>query len=387
MAMSDDKNNQPQRSYVSRSQIMSVSPSRQHGIDFQREERLRRRYVRFIRELGITLRLPQHPTIATATVLCHRFFMQQSHSLNDSLLIASACLFLATKSEDSPCTLSRIVAAYRRLCGSYVPPTPSPATTSHALPSPRQELLHAEFLVLTTIAFDLIVDHPYKPLLFAINKLKQNPQMKKELFMLGQRNAQKGLEGTHASLNKFGTAERRDYRFMAKHVGNAPSDSLNGQVLSNGTQHQSPDRHSFEYVGGQAYVHSTTNTEPHPTTLERIATTANGLDHQNQQRPHQERKFKPSVDFQNAGEKALLQVAWNFVNDSLLTLLSLQFKPHVIAAATLWLAAKFLDVKLPSQGERTWWRELDVTPCQLEEVGNQIVEVCIAVETDTKTSE
>ncbi|MCO5564386.1 hypothetical protein L7F22_018046 [Adiantum nelumboides] len=264
MAMSDDKNNHPQRSYVSRSQIMSMSPLRQHGIDFQREEHLRRRYIRFIRELGITLRLPQHPTIATATVLCHRFFMQQSHSLNDSLLIASACLFLATKSEDSPCTLSRIVAAYRRLCGSYVPPTPSPTTTSHSLPFPHQQLLHAKFLVLTTIAVDLIVDHPYKPLLFAINKLKH---------------------------------------------------------------------------------------------------------------------------FQKAGEKALLQVAWNFVNDSLRTSLSLQFEPHVIAAATLWLAAKFLDVKLPSQGERVWWRELDVTPCQLQEVGNQILKVCKAVESDTKTSE
>jgi len=48
------------------------------------------------------------------------------------------------------------------------------------------------------------------------------------------------------------------------------------------------------------------------------------------------------------------------------TSLCLQFKPHHIAAGAIFLAAKFLKVKLPSDGEKVWWQEFDVTPRHLE---------------------
>jgi hypothetical protein len=48
------------------------------------------------------------------------------------------------------------------------------------------------------------------------------------------------------------------------------------------------------------------------------------------------------------------------------TSLCLQFKPHHIAAGAIFLAAKFLKVKLPADGEKVWWQEFDVTPRQLE---------------------
>src|SRR4051812_33116754 len=50
----------------------------------------------------------------------------------------------------------------------------------------------------------------------------------------------------------------------------------------------------------------------------------------------------------------------------LCTYLCLQFKPQHIAAAAIFLAAKFLKVKLPADGEKVWWQEFDVTPWQLE---------------------
>ncbi|OAY48644.1 cyclin-T1-3 isoform X2 [Manihot esculenta] len=88
--------------------------------------------------------------------------------------------------------------------------------------------------------------------------------------------------------------------------------------------------------------------------------------------------YKPLVDaikkFKVA-QNALAQVAWNFVNDGLRTSLCLQFKPHHIAAGAIFLAAKFLKVKLPSDGEKVWWQEFDVTPRQLEEVSNQMLEL------------
>ena len=79
--------------------------------------------------------------------------------------------------------------------------------------------------------------------------------------------------------------------------------------------------------------------------------------------------YKPLVEaikkFKVA-QNALAQVAWNFVNDGLRTSSYLQFKPHHIAAGAIFLAAKFLKVKLPSDGEKVWWQEFDVTPRQLE---------------------
>ncbi|WCJ25893.1 Cyclin-T1-3 [Euphorbia peplus] len=88
--------------------------------------------------------------------------------------------------------------------------------------------------------------------------------------------------------------------------------------------------------------------------------------------------YKPLMDAISkfvVDQKALRTVAWNFVNDGLRTSLCLQFKPHHIAAGAIFLAAKFLKVKLPSGGEKVWWHEFDVQPRQLEEVSNQMLEL------------
>ncbi|KAF5196187.1 Cyclin-t1-4 [Thalictrum thalictroides] len=69
------------------------------------------------------------------------------------------------------------------------------------------------------------------------------------------------------------------------------------------------------------------------------------------------------------------RVAWNFVNDWLRTSLCLQYKPHYIAAGSMYLAAKFCKVKLPSEKEKVWWLEFDVSPHQLEEVIKKMLKV------------
>jgi len=51
---------------------------------------------------------------------------------------------------------------------------------------------------------------------------------------------------------------------------------------------------------------------------------------------------------------------------SLRTSLCLQFKPHHIAAGAIFLAAKFLKVNLPKDGDKVWWQQFEVTPRQLE---------------------
>lgn len=57
------------------------------------------------------------------------------------------------------------------------------------------------------------------------------------------------------------------------------------------------------------------------------------------------------------------------------TSLCLQYKPHHIAAGAIFLAAKFLKVKLPNDGEVVWWQAFEVTPAQLEDISNQMLEL------------
>jgi cyclin T len=107
--------------------------------------------------------------------------------------------------------------------------------------------------------------------------------------------------------------------------------------------------------------------------------------------------YKPLVKaiekFNKVAQKALAQAAWSFVNDGyakitlillkiaahimpiygtlkglcrLRTSLCLQFKPQHIAAGAIFLATKFLKIKLPADGENFWLQQFDVTPRQLE---------------------
>jgi cyclin T len=48
------------------------------------------------------------------------------------------------------------------------------------------------------------------------------------------------------------------------------------------------------------------------------------------------------------------------------TSLCLQYKPHHVAAGAIFLATKFLKIKLTSEGDKLWWQEFEVTPRQLE---------------------
>jgi len=74
------------------------------------------------------------------------------------------------------------------------------------------------------------------------------------------------------------------------------------------------------------------------------------------------------------GDKNLAQVAWNFVNDSYRTTLSLQHKPQLIASAAILMASKFLKYKFP-EGEKPWWELLGVSLKELEDICQDILEL------------
>ncbi|CAN6684276.1 unnamed protein product [Malus baccata var. baccata] len=233
--------------YFYRKEIEENSPSRRDGIDLKKETYLRKSYCSFLQDLGIRLKVPQL-TIATSIIFCHRFFLRQSHAKNDRRTIATVCMFLAGKVEETPRPLKDVILVSYEIMHKKDPKAVQRIKQKEVYEQQKELILIGERVVLGTLGFDLNVLHPYKPLVEAIKRFK-------------------------------------------------------------------------------------------------------------------------------VAQNALAQVAWNFVNDGLRTSLCLQFKPQHIAAGAIFLAAKFLRVKLPSDGETIWWQEFDVTPRQLEEVSNQMLEL------------
>ncbi|VVB12414.1 unnamed protein product [Arabis nemorensis] len=244
---SNEKQDEGARWYFGRKEIEENSPSRLDSIDLKKETYLRKSYCTFLQDLGMRLKVPQ-VTIATAIIFCHRFFIRQSHARNDRRTIATVCMFLAGKVEETPRPLKDVIVVSYEIIHKKDPATAQKIKQKEVYEQQKELILNGEKVVLSTLGFEFNVYHPYKPLVEAIKKFK-------------------------------------------------------------------------------------------------------------------------------VAQNALAQVAWNFVNDGLRTSLCLQFMPHHIAAGAIFLAAKFLKVKLPSDGEKVWWQEFDVTPRQLEDVSNQMLEL------------
>ncbi|GMN46639.1 hypothetical protein TIFTF001_015816 [Ficus carica] len=156
--------------FMSRDEIERYSPSRKDGIDALREMHLRYSYCAFLQNLGLRLELPQ-TTIGTAMVLCHRFFVRRSHACHDRFLIATAALFLAAKSEETPRPLNNVLRASSEIFHKQ-----DMNFLSYLLPVDwfeqyRERVIEAENMILTTLNFELNVQHPYGPLTSVLNKL------------------------------------------------------------------------------------------------------------------------------------------------------------------------------------------------------------------------
>ncbi|KAL4564613.1 hypothetical protein LXL04_028679 [Taraxacum kok-saghyz] len=156
--------------FMSRDEIERFSPSRKDGIDALQETHLRYSYCTFLQNLGLRLDLPQ-TTIGTAMVLCHRFFVRRSHASHDRFLIATAALFLAAKSEETPCPLNDVLRVSSEIFHKQ-----DFNVLCYLLPMDwfdeyRERVTAAEQMVLTTLNFELNVQHPYAHLTPILHKL------------------------------------------------------------------------------------------------------------------------------------------------------------------------------------------------------------------------
>lgn len=238
------------RNTFSFKELEEWTPSRLDGVSAKTERLYRWSYCEFLKETGMKIKVPQL-TIATAIVFCHRYFAMNSHKSvkNDRFVIATACLFLAGKVEETPKSLKDIVKVAYQV--QYSNEKFNISTDYFEVQ--RENILCAERLLLHALEFDFNVEHSYK---YLLNIVKD--------------------------MSKIGLVKE----------GNA---------------------------------------------------------------------------------RELAQVAWNFANDSLRTTLCLQFSAEEIAAAVLYLAAKYLGRNINLQ--KNWWTQLELNSSMCEEIGNQILDL------------
>ncbi|MCL7040566.1 hypothetical protein MKW94_013637 [Papaver nudicaule] len=231
--------------YFSKKEIGDHSPSRKDGIDFEKESELRKLYCSFLQDLGMKLNVPQ-VTIAAAMMLCHRFYMRQSHVKNEWQTIATVSMFLSCKMEETPRLLMEVVVVAYEIMYRAKPAVAERIKQKDVYNKQKELIIMAERVLLVTIAFDFEIQLPYRPMVAALKRME----------------------------------------------------------ISN---------------------------------------------------------------------KDVAKVAWNFVNDWMRTTLCLQYEPQYIAAGSVYLAAKFHKMKLPSVSGSVRWMGFDVIAQRLEETIQQML--------------
>lgn len=79
------------------------------------------------------------------------------------------------------------------------------------------------------------------------------------------------------------------------------------------------------------------------------------------------KSLKKSTDFVLC---ELAQTAWNYLNDSMRTPVCCMYQPHQIATAGIYLAARRLEIKLPSKPP--WWEVFDTEPQDMRAIARRI---------------
>mmetsp|Transcript_6859 Transcript_6859/g.17546 ORF Transcript_6859/g.17546 Transcript_6859/m.17546 type:complete len:223 (+) Transcript_6859:265-933(+) len=161
--------------FPSRGALEESSPSRLDGIDARLETSYRWSYCEFLKDTGMELKMPQL-TIATAVVFCHRFYARHSHGAphSDRFIIATACLFLAGKVEETPKPLREVVrVSYLVEHKHEYDKAVKRLQQKKCLEEQQENILQAERNLLHTIGFDFNVEHPYKYLLNLVKRINQ----------------------------------------------------------------------------------------------------------------------------------------------------------------------------------------------------------------------
>ncbi|CAH0551064.1 unnamed protein product [Brassicogethes aeneus] len=123
--------------------------------------------ARFIFECGIKLH-GQPLTLATASILMHRFFKEVDPSQYDPFLIAASSLYLAGKVKDDPLKIRDIInVAHNTLHRGS-----SPLEIGEEYWNMRDAIVQAELLIMRVLKFEVSISHPHKYMLHYLKSLE-----------------------------------------------------------------------------------------------------------------------------------------------------------------------------------------------------------------------
>lgn len=151
---------------------LSNTPSIRRGMSEQEELNQRQYTACLIRKIGLKLkescRKPSGLCIDTAMVYMHRFYVFHSFQKYPPATMAPCCLFLAAKVEETPVKLGYVIRTTYMLQN---PSAPSNSLVSKLFEEQQRELIANENLLLQTLGFDLIVQHPHTSVIKSGDKL------------------------------------------------------------------------------------------------------------------------------------------------------------------------------------------------------------------------
>jgi cyclin T len=160
-----------QNNWLFTNEELESLPSIKDGFTKQQELEYRRITCAFIQECGIALKIPQL-AIATASVFFHRFYVLHSFKAQDRLLVATTCVFLAGKVEETPKKLQDVLITSDKLIRKQDAQVKPLVPDSPEYNDFKERVLQMERILLQTLGFDLKVEHPYKPLLHFVKDIK-----------------------------------------------------------------------------------------------------------------------------------------------------------------------------------------------------------------------
>ena len=326
----------PARLYPLR-ELQEVSPSRADGMTPQQEDAFRQMVVRFLDDVSTVLassppvgggassvatRVPR-PVIATAAVFAHRFYARNSCALyeNRCHVVGAACLLLACKVDAAPRTLADIV------CASYRLRTGGADLLSEGhrpnYPRERDNVLAAESRLVRDLGFHFHVTHALDYLVPAAARLKE---LSVELSA-GRLNGSSHAHSKHADgreEQQEGMIATEEDLSLAPDAYTAAAAEPDAEELPTGLMPQLPP----SPVGSP--IRSVPGSPVSDDDI--IGSGAPHLPSAGHQLPPDD---TPAFD-----AAAVMRAAVSFANDSLRTLLCLQYEAHVIAGGCLALAAR-----------------------------------------------
>lgn len=123
--------------------------------------------ARFIFECGIKLRA-QPLTLATATIVMHRFFKEVDHTNYDCFLIAASSLYLAGKVKDDPLKIRDII----NVSHNTLHRASSPLEIGEEYWNMRDGIVQAELLIMRVLKFQVSMVHPHKYMLHYLKSMQ-----------------------------------------------------------------------------------------------------------------------------------------------------------------------------------------------------------------------